>query len=619
MVRGAEYSGGRVPRVGDAIDSRKAGRIERWPVPETRIEAKEQQGDRAMKDFVGPILGFRGSSEETWNLCILLITRGPRPSVAEWVVRPTDDEEAGTTHRVEPERLGELDKLVAWIFELGVPMTEQHQTVDYSIAGESWSFEVPAQGAAPHMAYTSCNGFGQMSQMKEVEDPYACWRDLARCHEDAPFHLLLMGGDQLYADSLWELPEIRRWLGRSRRDETQAPRPAPTRLLSSLFAGRPGRWRRSFTKKMEEQVTHFFADLYRDRFGQPEVAALFARIPTVMMWDDHDIFDGWGSHPRRQHESPVYQGIFGVARQAFELFQLRTQTSHPLANRLPGSPAYNQLFDLGNVALLVLDLRTERTLEQVMSPESREAMVRALDKLEGCRHLLVMSSIPFVYLDLSVVERVLAGIPGQQALEDDLRDMWQSPRHHDERAEILVQLFELARAKGCRVTLVSGDVHLAAHGVIRSRRSEHLEPGEEAREISQLISSGIVNTPPPSILVYAYETLAPKHETLAEDIDGGLLPFAQRESHFLNARNWLEIRIADDSSVTATWHAEEAQKEDHETETRRAATRGSSAVGPRRRKAATRKPVARQPAAQPEQSFSIEIPAFRRGGGQPRR
>ncbi len=571
-----------------------------------------------MKDFVGPILGFRGSSEGTWNLCILLITRGPRPSEVEWAVHTADGEEPGSTELAEPEHLGELDELVAWCYELGIPRIGHDQTVDYSIAGESWSFEVPAHDVAPHMAYTSCNGFGQTSQMREVEDPYALWRDLARCHEMAPFHLLLMGGDQLYADSLWELPEISRWLGKHRSDDSRPPRPAPTRLLSSLIGGLSGRWRHPFTEEMEKEVAHFYADLYTERFGEPEVAALFARIPTVMMWDDHDIFDGWGSRPRKQHESPVYQGIFRVARQAFELFQLRTQDSHPLVHRLPGSPAYNQLFEFGDIALLVLDLRTERTLEQVMSPESRVAVARALDDLEGCKHLLVMSSIPFVYLDLSIVEKVLAGIPGQQNLEDDLRDMWQSPRHRDERAEIIDRLFELAQTKGYRVTLVSGDVHLAAYGVIRSRRGHHLEPGEETREITQLISSGIVNVPPPSILVYAYETLAPKHEDIAEGIEGGLLPFAKRESHFLNARNWLELRIADDTSVTATWHAEDVQKEDNETVTRRAAPRRSSPGDSGRRKAVAPKSVPSRPAARPEQNFSVEIPARRRGD-QPRR
>jgi phosphodiesterase/alkaline phosphatase D-like protein len=48
-----------------------------------------------------------------------------------------------------------------------------------------------------------------------------------------------------------------------------------------------------------------------------------ARIPTVMMWDDHDIFDGWGSFSEPMQHSPVFQTLFNHARRAFWVFQLQ--------------------------------------------------------------------------------------------------------------------------------------------------------------------------------------------------------------------------------------------------------------------------------------------------------
>jgi hypothetical protein len=43
-----------------------------------------------------------------------------------------------------------------------------------------------------------------------------------------------------------------------------------------------------------------------------------------MTWDDHDIFDGYGSYPRRLQTCAVFRGLAGVARRFFLLFQQHT-------------------------------------------------------------------------------------------------------------------------------------------------------------------------------------------------------------------------------------------------------------------------------------------------------
>ena len=99
---------------------------------------------------------------------------------------------------------------------------------------------------------------------------------MASKHSDSPYHLLLMGGDQIYADSIWEVvPSIKRWSEKKAERRSTAP----------------------FTPTMGRQVERFYFELYCSRWAQAEPARMFTRIPTVMMWDDHDIFDGWGSYP----------------------------------------------------------------------------------------------------------------------------------------------------------------------------------------------------------------------------------------------------------------------------------------------------------------------------------
>lgn len=42
-----------------------------------------------------------------------------------------------------------------------------------------------------------------------------------------------------------------------------------------------------------------------------------------MIWDDHDIFDGWGSYPLNLQYSDVFQIIFERAELFYYIFQVR--------------------------------------------------------------------------------------------------------------------------------------------------------------------------------------------------------------------------------------------------------------------------------------------------------
>ena len=55
-------------------------------------------------------------------------------------------------------------------------------------------------------------------------------------------------------------------------------------------------------------------------------AQLFFLICAVqtMTWDDHDIFDGWGSYPDGLQNCPVFQGCYQAARRFYLLFQQHT-------------------------------------------------------------------------------------------------------------------------------------------------------------------------------------------------------------------------------------------------------------------------------------------------------
>ena len=100
------------------------------------------------------------------------------------------------------------------------------------------------------MAYVSCNGFSDPGGMRKlIKAENAVWADLlcnhdrqlrpadyaldreqlwheAQIHDQGGqrFHLMLMGGDQIYFDSIWEdIKPLKRWIGLTRDEQLRYP------------------------------------------------------------------------------------------------------------------------------------------------------------------------------------------------------------------------------------------------------------------------------------------------------------------------------------------------------------------------------------------------------------
>ncbi len=66
-----------------------------------------------------------------------------------------------------------------------------------------------------------------------------------------------------------------------------------------------------------DESPSYLRELYRFHFGLPAMDETYSTIPTAMMWDDHDIRDGWGS----QGDEYKWREYYYHARDAFVAFQ----------------------------------------------------------------------------------------------------------------------------------------------------------------------------------------------------------------------------------------------------------------------------------------------------------
>jgi hypothetical protein len=431
---------------------------------------------------------------------------------------------------------------------------------------------VPARGVAPNIAFFSCNGASRASDWSDLAQPFALWERMLQEHHKEPtdpaktpgFQLLLGGGDQLYADSLHNTMEVLNGFMKLSRRE---------RLMMAVPDG------------LRENLLVEYVWLYRERWGGNQgIAPLLCRVPGLFMWDDHDIFDGWGSHEELQR-SPWYRAIYSAAARAFEAFQQGFLTDASVAREPDDgelvTPVFREskdedpravrhyfqtyCFSTPNCDLdvVLLDLRSGRT-SRVLEPEDarsqteftvmsrsqwdafdawREEHRQRPDAGKKARHVLVVSSVPLVHLRFGPAMERMTG--GPLELRDDLLDQWESAVHRGERTRLLMNLFAVAKRSYCAVTVLSGDVHVGARARVRSRNPDHLVPalgtvGEVF--IEQATSSPIVH-PPPGWL--AFQGMLALSRDSREDLPGflqtELLPVGKEL--YLRDRNWLSIRL----------------------------------------------------------------------------
>lgn len=176
------------------------------------------------------------------------------------------------------------------------------------------------------------------------------------------------------------------------------------------------------------------------------------------------------------------------------------------------------------IAFLGVDARTERTRHQVNYPETYDTIFnRATHELEKARgqikHLILLLGVPIAYPRLYWLENLFQSpamapirllnkrfgvggeffnkFDGQVDLLDDLDDHYTCKHHKAERRELIHRLQTLSRKFSVRITILGGDVHLAAVGRFYSNLDLKITPELDFRYMANIISSAITNKPPP--------------------------------------------------------------------------------------------------------------------------
>lgn len=481
-------------------------------------------------------------------------------------IKRRDGEKLNKFREVRAHRLHAERGLTFWRFNIEVELGPRQTRIAYRInRGPATGFWVPASGETMNIMFHSCNGFSLSVEPDNFSGPDPLWRDVLNRHQRRPFHVMLGGGDQIYNDAaMRDTVLFKEWLQIKN----------PERKYSV-----------DFSEEMQEELEAFYLERYAMWFSQGLFGMANSQIPMVNIWDDHDIIDGFGSYPHHFMSNRVFTGLGAVAFKYYMLFQHQslveeTTKEEPswLLGAAPG-PYINErsrsvFMRLGRkVAFLGLDCRTERMRDEILSQESYDVIFdRCRDEIKQgeTKHLVVMLGVPIAYPRLNFLENLLTSrvmdpvkaigrtgalggfinkFDGGVEILDDLDDHWTAKHHKAERNWFIQELQELAAEKSVRVTILGGDVHLGAVGQFYSNKNLGIPKDQDHRYMPNVVSSAIVNTPPPVMMADVLNKRNKIHH-LDPDTDEDMIPMFERDvdgskrnnTHLLPRRNFCVIR-----------------------------------------------------------------------------
>lgn len=390
-------------------------------------------------------------------------------------------------------------------------------------------------------------GFSVGSDEADFSGP-ALWNDVLRVHAEHPFHVAIGGGDQIYNDRIRVTGPLKPWAG-----------------LVSPTKKRTYEW----TAKLDGDTDEWYYNNYIGWYNTAPFSHANSQIPGINIWDDHDIIDGYGSYTDRFMSCPVFRGVGRTARRYYMLFQHHTppegedkEDSCWIIGKNPGGYIGEQSRSvyarLGKrIAFLGVDARSERTRHMINMPETYDLLFdRMSHEIEAAageiRHMIILLGVPIAYPRLVWLENILqspllgfvrflnkcfgaAGalfnkFDGAIDTLDDLDDHYCAGPHKHERNTFLLRLQQFVLEKQVRITMLSGDVHLAAIGRFYSKPGLGVPIERDHRYMVDVISSAITNKPPPEA-VSNFLARRNKVHHLDASTDEQLLDFFDEDVH----------------------------------------------------------------------------------------
>ena len=313
----------------------------------------------------------------------------------------------------------------------------------------------------------SCHNPG--TSLKDGAEGYAVWARIPEIiSENENVRFALLAGDQVYGDEI----------------ETDLKKEPDLRKRQELYL-----------------------DVYRKFWDNLYYRRVLCSLPAQLMWDDHDITDGWGSRDDSFIDNTSAEfdegwlRLFEAGRSVF----LQMQASR---NPEPLSKGYEDGFDfcfkVGRAGFAVPDLRSKRNVRvpRIMSEAQLDGIRKWIaDNKQSLDLLFFVSTVVFSHgapeIDRGIIKywiylldftHWLAKVPLIRGLvrrfhikvgdiRDDINDSWGADVNSAETDRVLDFLFDLQNPSrpedALNVVILSGDIHTPGYSTLYSADAKH--------------------------------------------------------------------------------------------------------------------------------------------------
>ncbi|QPG74536.1 hypothetical protein FOA43_001866 [Brettanomyces nanus] len=561
-------------------------------------------GEPGLHVACGPNVRFLGcleNGENNYRASILIVTKGednniPKVSYVIGQAEKLAEVELELSEGQFPgKKIYEETGFLFFRYTVELTLKDYEQKVKYSINGENrpdFQFFLPSVDQSMNIMSYSCNGFSLGADISTFKG--SLWLDVLRRHSESHYHVMLGGGDQIYCDSIKLVStKFQDWLKHKHIHSSWKMTSEIRQSLDSYYLNHYMEW---------------FGKGYMKITNGSTLQVLFPvalhQIPQINLYDDHDIIDGFGSYRDSTMSQEMFLGVGNSAFKYYMLFQHHTPPKEEsklekswIEGSSEGGPYIKSISRsvyarLGKeIGFLGLDCRTERTKKQICTAETYKNVFERLEMEMNAgkgqiKHLLVLLGVPICYPRMVWAEAIMESpllapikwmtrkgwilkglvneFDGSIELLDDLNDHWCARHHKAERNQLMGRLMKFGANHGVRITILSGDVHLCClsrfqskfhryHIVETTRTHEDnvnvaTNAAEDPRLILNLISSAIVNTPPPNGMAGLLNRRSKVHryDTQTDEVMVPLFkhgPEGNRRSNerFLNQRNYSDL------------------------------------------------------------------------------
>lgn len=549
----------------------------------------------------GPLVRFLAYDEDNkgnYRGSIMFVVRNGKdsPHTLTYEISAIGGQSSKSSGEFKSEIIHEEEDYTFIRYPMEFKLASTEQQVVYSFNGVNlphFKFVIPSATQSMNVMSYSCNGFSLGVDTSDFKG--SLWLDVLRKHDKSPYHVMIGGGDQIYADSIKTTSkEFQRW---AKHRHLYAAKSLSQEMINSFK-----------TYYLNHYVKWFGKGFWEGPNGktiQVCYPIALASIPQINIYDDHDIIDGFGSYSDPTMRQEIFQGVGQYAFRYYMLFQHHTPYKEDikLEKSFIGGHSVGPYMKqqsrsiytkLGSeIGFIGFDCRTERTKKQVISPETYKIIFNRLQtevtsSKTTIKHLYVLLGVPIMYPRMVWVEKLMESFlsrplkflakhgvingglinefDGEIELLDDLNDHWCAKHHKEERNKLLNDLLNFGKKNNIRITILSGDVHLSCISRLSTNGSKDAE--SDPNFLINLISSAIVNVPPPQGMADFMKRRAILHH-LTDKVNEDMIPFFKEhegENQLFKARrNFSDLipieNLSDDARLKRYGSAEPNDEE----------------------------------------------------------